>query len=232
MPSKKTWFFNSPQLYRIAKAAVARIPAERQDHEGAQPDALVACVFAALALEGFVNEFGELVADEYYWDSRVSPNLSGLARAVAAVEAEHGSLELKLHVIRIALRGSAWSPGEAPFQDLLLLVRLRNALVHLKLDVRSGTTDSPKAGPPPSVITHLRAKNILAHDQDPKAATWTLAVSTRAAGKWACKVVTDMVQETIRLIPASDFRRDVDIYFGDRFTPDGDSRQDLFDAFQ
>lgn len=217
MPSKKTWFFNSPQLYRIAWDAVGRIPADRQDHDGAQTDALVALVFAALAVEGFVNELGELVADEFYWDSRVTPNLSGLAHAFAAVETERGSLELKLHVIRIALQGSSWPPGEAPFQDLVLLVRLRNALVHLKLDVRSGTTDSPEAGPPLSVVTQLRSKNILAHDQDPKAATWTLAVSTRAAARWGCNVVGSMVQETIRLVPASDFRDDVERYFGRAF---------------
>jgi len=221
MPSKKTWFFNSPQFYRIATDAVARIPTERHDRDGAQTDALVAIVFAALAVEAFVNEFGELVADEFYWDSRVTPDLSGLAHAFSALETERGSLELKLHVVRIALQGSPWSPGEGSFQELTLLLRLRNALVHLKLDVRTGDTESPDAGPPPSLLTHLRSKGILAQDQDPKAATWTLPVSTRAAARWACNVAARIIEDTIRLVPASDFRDDVERYFGRAFVQVG-----------
>jgi hypothetical protein len=217
MSSKKTWFFNCPQLHGIATAAVARIPAERGDRDGAQNDALVAIVFAVLAIEAFANEFGELVADEFYWDPRVTPDLSGLATAYGAVERERGSLELKLQVVRIALQGGPWPSGQGAFQELALLLRLRNALVHLKLDVRMADTDSADAGPPPALLNQLRSTNILADDHDAKGATWTRAVSTRASGRWACNVVARMVEETIGLVPPSEFRDDVAHYFGSGF---------------
>lgn len=217
MPSKKTWFFNSPQLHRIATAAVARIPTERGERDGGQNDALVAIVFAALAIEGFANEFGELVADEFYWDPRVTPDLAGLATAYRVVERERGSLELKLQVLRIALQRSPWPPGEGAFQELVLLRRLRDALVHLKLDVRAGDTDSADPGPPPALIKQLRSTNIFAENHDAKAATWTVAVSTRAAARWACNVVARMVEETIGLVPPSEFRDDVTRHFGSAF---------------
>lgn len=199
MPSKKTWFFNSPQLHKIAAAAaVSRIPKERGDRDGAQDDALVAIVFAALAIEAFANEFGDLVADEFYWDPRVTPDLSGLAAVYRVVERDRGSLELKLQVVRIALQGSPWPPGQGALQELALLLGLRNALVHLKLDVRVGDTDSADAGPPPALLNHLRSTNIPADNHDAMAATWTLAVSTRAAARWACNVVAGMVEELCR----------------------------------
>jgi hypothetical protein len=212
MARKKTWFFNSPQLYRIAAAAAARIPAERGDRHGGQEDALVAIVFAALALEAFVNEFGKLAADETYWDPRVTTDLSALAAAYRSAEHERGSLELKLHVVRIALRGGSWPRGQGAFQQVVLLLRLRNELVHLKLDVREGDARSADAGSPPGWLKQLTSARILSSDSGTQR-PWTHCVGTRAAARWACTAVARMVEETIALVSPGQFREDVVRYF-------------------
>ena len=218
MPKKTTQFFNSPKLHGIAKVALARIPAERGDRVGGQSDGLVAVVFAALAVEAFANELGMLASDEFYWDGRTSPDPSAVAKAYADVEATHGSVLDKLQAFRQVLADARWPTGCGIFQDVADLLRLRNELVHLKLDIREGDTASADAGEPPKIVGQLRSKRILADDQQPSAETWTSTVSTWAAGAWACNVAAGIVAETLSLLPPGELRADAEHYLGRAIT--------------
>ncbi len=201
----------------MATTAAERIPVGGSEREGGHLDALVAIVFAALAVEAFVNEFAEVANDAFYWDTRVTPSLESLGAAVATAERERASSELKLHVIRCALSGGPWSRSEGAFQNLGQLFRLRNALAHLKLDVREGEVGSEEAGVPPKLIESLRAKNILAVDVDAASASWTVVVGTRATAEWACTTAAGVVKETIDLVPPSQLRDDLQRFLGRHF---------------
>jgi hypothetical protein len=144
----------------------------------------------------------------------VTPNISGLAAALNEAERGRGSAELKLQVLRIVLAGEPWPKGEQPLQDVLLLISLRNAIVHMKLDMREGDDSSKDAGEPPSLIDRLRPKQILADDRDSNQETWFVVISTRAAARWACAAVAAMVQSIISLLPPSDFSDDARRFLG------------------
>ncbi len=95
-----------------------------------QPGAIVSIVFAAIAVESFVND---LVGDVSWTpvDQLDSP-LAQLRELAAAVDIEgrHTPLFRKIQVIHVALTGNRCDKGQPPFQDLTLLLALRNALVH------------------------------------------------------------------------------------------------------
>jgi hypothetical protein len=55
-----------------------------------------------------------------------------MADSVLEVEASKGSLESKFLVASFALSGTMFEKGAQPWRDFAALVRLRNALVHLR----------------------------------------------------------------------------------------------------
>ena len=134
---------NTPNLLSIAKRA-----AERSiDY---QPYAIIAIVFSAIAIEGFVND---LLADVSWVPlDELDPPLRQLQElaAAAGIEDRHTPLFRKISVIYVALTGKRCDTGRQPFQDLDLLLDLRNSLVHS----RPETLNVEKANSPSGVSTH------------------------------------------------------------------------------
>ncbi len=101
-----------------------------EDSKVYQPGAIISVVFAAMAVEGFVNDF----IGEVSWTQvdKLDPPLALLRELASAIDldARQTSLFLKIQVIHVALIGTRCDMGQPPFQDLDVLLGLRNALVH------------------------------------------------------------------------------------------------------
>jgi len=130
---------NTPRLREIALCAA-------EGSEAYQPGAIVSIVFAAIAVESFVND----LVDDVSWSGlgELDPALARLRELAAAVIEKHTRLLRKIQVIHVALIGKRCDRGQQPFQDLDLLLRLRNALVHSRPETLSAVDAISQAGVP------------------------------------------------------------------------------------
>lgn len=127
--------FHHVHLLLIAHKAAERAVADSNRPNALTDDALVAIVMAATAAEAFINELaGYLhILDETQADwAPIPPTLVACGDVVKDVEDSHGSVTLKYMVAAFALSGRTFDKGAAPFQDFVELIKLRNAIVHLK----------------------------------------------------------------------------------------------------
>jgi hypothetical protein len=176
------------------------------------PGALAVILLSAASMEGFVNELGvqaKLLT--------VVPSLMGnagietaalLADVLAAMEDSRGSLEHKLQVARRILCGASFDTGRQPFQDFVLLVEVRNFLMHLKVtDWAVANNQGDLDVQPSRLLLKLRSKGIIAASDSSRLGTTVDRLSTRAAARWAGRTCAATIQS---------FRTDVpDGVFGD-----------------
>jgi len=116
-----------------ALLSVARRAAEATTYHGDNP--LIATVFSAFGIEAWVNELLHQVrhtAEPY----RLAP-LDRLYPMIAAARLQERSTSLRtrLDVIGTVVRGDGWNLGQQPFQDLDLLLDVRNELAHVRPDM-------------------------------------------------------------------------------------------------
>jgi hypothetical protein len=189
------------KIFAQAWEAYRRTLRAAGDRDWGQLDALSAVILAAAAAKAFINELAELSRQEVNGDPRrwppPPPELQALATAVINVERSHGSTTEKFAAGIKALTGQPPDLGRKPFQDLILLMRARDGLIHTKLDVLPAPADGLTSNVP-SVVKQLRSKNITAIDADLAADD---ALSTRASAKWACETAASMVKAVITACP-------------------------------
>jgi hypothetical protein len=126
-------FINAGPLFARAKAAYERARnTSSHDRELGQMDALDAIVFSAVALEAFINEAVELATQPPPPGTSNPPSVNSFATLLADAERSHDSITLKFMRAHHAFTGSTYDAGRAPFQDFVLLVALRDAVVHYR----------------------------------------------------------------------------------------------------
>jgi hypothetical protein len=204
--------FNPPSaaLFEQAKAAYDRIDAKglADDRSTGEQDALVAVVFAAFTLEAFINEVGDYAAYDGRQDANADPqSITALGQILGGLKVR-ASIETKFQLARWILNASVYDQGSATYKDFKLLIGLRNALAHVKgLEIHEvaegGVTEITQ---PPSVMTGLRAKNILAEIPRPGPANWVDELQTLAVARWACTAASEMICSVIDAMPNSPFR--------------------------
>jgi hypothetical protein len=182
-------------LYERALAAFERTSQSVPDRAAAQCDALDAIVFAAFALEGFLNELPVAItlrvsppiktpADARLpkYDTTADKCWAHYASRLMAEEEAQASVSKKLELTCELLHGRA-DKGSTVYQDAALLLDARDALAHVRLDHvvfdESGGAGrrEPRAA---TLLTRLRSKGILADPEsvapeDPRA-RWMKAV--------------------------------------------------------
>jgi hypothetical protein len=148
------------------------------------PFAIPAYILAVTAVEAFVNEiflsdFGSLVLGE----SRLLPD-----------EAEKLDVRLKLILFPQFAFGQTLPKAEQPYQDMDLLVKLRNELVHYKMNTK-----------PPTLIKQLAQRKIAmgvpAEEESGGPLSWTDRVSTLEGIRWANNTACETVLALLALAP-------------------------------
>jgi hypothetical protein len=163
----------------------------------ATSDAIVAIVMATSATECFINEFAEVA----FVDHEESEALRAMADAVLDVEAKKGRLEDKFLVASLALTGTMFDQGAQPWQDFAALVRLRNALVHL----RPGETADDQGVLGPSVLKRFEGQR-LTYPIEPGVvgAPWTLKISTDRMAWWGYSAALRIIRAIVEMAPKNE----------------------------
>jgi hypothetical protein len=192
---------NAGSIFGIAVASAKGINAPPR--QGGKDAALVSLVFAEASLEAFLNESIELALDHSH-DPKEPQIASSFAQLMP--DFERSGLESKFQLAHWILTGNPYEKGAQPYQDFLLLMRVRNALLHYKPDPPleiPGEGQLTAGSHSNNVLDSLRSKNILADFQPGVQASWTAFVSTKAVAEWACKAASHMVLDFLSKLPPS-----------------------------
>lgn len=172
------------RLFSLAKDEIARKGGNAQSAQLA-PFAIPAYIVAVASVESFVNEvflseFASLIVDE----SLLPPD-----------EAERLDLSLKLLLFPHLAFGRTLAKNKQPYQDMVLLIRIRNELVHYKMGTK-----------PPKAVRVLAERGIAVKvppEQEEKGGPhpWADRVSTLEGIRWAHNVACATVTALLDLIP-------------------------------
>jgi hypothetical protein len=182
---------------------------------GAQRAALISIVFSVVALESFLNEITAQAQQMAMQQPAVGgPEVVLFAQIMGDAEEAHARLESKLTLAKWILSGRNLNRGVQPYQDLVLLTRLRNDLVHTepnKLFVWGTTTNEEAHG---ALIAKFKDKHMLADGMP--TGSWTSLVQTKAVAEWSCRTAAHIVGDLCSGVPQNNFQKVLD-FFGKIF---------------
>jgi hypothetical protein len=202
---------NADSLFRTARAAYLSSVAHAEapfspPYGGSYP--LVAVVFAAASLEGFINELAALAPQH---QSETMPPIGQFATLAAEADAGRASTKLKFQLAFLVFDGQPLDHGRQPYQDFDLLFAVRNEIIHLKEDpiyptVPGGEPTLPKIA---RRLDSRRVKLNLPKTVNPLTGdyidgSFVSLLSTPEVAKWACETAANMVQAVCAVIPRSD----------------------------
>jgi hypothetical protein len=183
---------NSSFYIGLAVNAAKRVSASEPEEDGRR-EAIISVVFAASALEAFINERVDWAVQ--LCNEQDEPEVvRTFASVLTEAENSRASLESKYKLARWILTGKGYDQGTNPYQDFSLLISLRNSLVHLK--------------PANTLLKRFEGKGVLLpEDQvafeslddpsEPMPGSWTERVATKEMAIWACDAASRFVVEFI-----------------------------------
>jgi hypothetical protein len=162
------YILNSHALFYIAKQAAINAASR----VSLQDNVMIAIVFSVVGAEAFINEAFE-VASQFGPGESEQKRIEAFTELGRQIEESRGSLELKYQVARWIFAGEAFDRSAAPYQDFVLLIAVRNALVHYKfVDKVYTDADGALKMDIPKVVEQLRSKNVLADVPSHVGASW------------------------------------------------------------
>ena len=195
--------YSAGHLFSLAKQAYERTKSGETEREPGKSDALVAFVFSAAALEAFINELADMANNDLGLedDSKV---IKSFASLMDEVEAARGSVQLKFQLAKFVFSGATYEKGKPPFQKMIQLFNVRNALVHLvPQDEFKTTFEGTFIRVRETKVLQALPQNILAEYDEKRVADWKTMISTQAAAKWACNSAVEMAQSVLVTLPNS-----------------------------
>lgn len=182
-------FIDSGNIFMVAVSAAKKITAP--DREGGESEAWISIAFSVIALESFMNETLDF-CDRYVRAGEKRPIVSLFVQVMSVLESRKASLEDKYSVAHSLLVGKPADFSSQPYQDMRLLIALRNELVHFKPTAPRLSFSDHQHPVRETLRAKLRAKNILAEKTE-YAESWIFHVGTRATAEWACKTAASVI---------------------------------------
>lgn len=201
-------------LLRRAELARDRIEvSDGNELEYGRLDAIDSIVMSVIAIEAFINEVTELALESRDLDPDI---VKSLGRVLKESEASNASLKLKYMLTYQVLSGQTYDASKEPFQDMHLLIELRNAIVHYKpLDKFESSEEGNIVQKPVRILSKLESKKILSNVRsqgdlkykDKLITSWLYEISTKACAVWACRISEEVIKSTIAIFPDGHLKR-------------------------
>lgn len=202
-------FADAAVLFGRAKEAFERCEkSSDHDRQPGQMGAIDAVVFSVVALEGFINEVSEL-ARKGQPDGQVNPpSVENFGQLLGEVEDERGGLRLKFMLAHWVFTGQTYDASRPPFQDFILLIKIRNAIIHHKTEgsLTQEVDGSIKVVGVPKLISPFESKHILAKTEGGFIISWTYKIATAAFARWACNTSSQVINSIIDMVPECSFK--------------------------
>ncbi len=220
------------ELFLVAKRAAEHLASDGSISDRRIHDQnLIAIVFSALAVEGFLNDISTLspiVFQNGEWYSLIDRDsrLQSLRRVMALAENANLQALDKLKLAHEVL-GKPIDSGRAPIQDYQLLKKLRDAIAHPK---PSNTTVIEDQAATPKLIKFISSKQdllqalhsrgLLAKDPSSRGQGFLYWLDGTGLAGWAVETASAVVTMTIEALPPGDFRQGVTFVFKEFFVND------------
>jgi len=179
------YFLNARILYNIAIDAYRRARDRDSDENVVCSDSLVAIVFAAASIEAFVNQ---IIVTGEIGPSLGRHGLAVLSRILKLLEKD-APVATKYELVHLILTGDACAKGERPYQDLDVLITLRNWLAHMK----------PEPLDAVGVTRHLENRQVLRPKKGNAIESQLGRLGTVDVARWACDTAADVTQAIAKL---------------------------------
>lgn len=195
-----------PSLFAVACEAESRVAGE-------QLQSLVVLVFAAIGVEGFLNEVLASVQMSAKVDPRLPAQLRALADAAPKLHARNVQTAEKVRTFYTILADKPYDAGRQPFQDFDLLFRIRNVVVHTRPErysvdalegLNAGTAKVSELTPHP-LVRQLHSRGLLVGDRK----AWMplfAALCSPTVATWALRAASDTVRALVELFPDGTYR--------------------------
>jgi hypothetical protein len=160
------WHPNAPAIFTVAVNSAKRMNATRR--QGGHDEPLVSVVFAAAAVEAFLNEAGYLAGGRNSLQAAEPPAVQAFSQVMEEAEESRASVLSKFNLASLVLTGTACARGKPPYQDFADLVAVRNLMMHGKSKERFSRIDEkPVLINPTAVLDRLASKHLL-HEAPPE----------------------------------------------------------------
>ena len=181
--------------------------------------AIPAIVFAAASLEAFINELGAfaLLTAEVYPDD-LDVRTAHWIELFQALEANRASVESKFTAAKRLLTPEPFDKGRQPFQDFQLLFRLRNGLMHMRVEEHTIEGDQITIIGS-DLLAPCRDKKLILGPGPPEGLPWWGQIQTEPMARWACNTASAMVHEIRRDLLDLHLQQWFDHHFSDQFQP-------------
>lgn len=180
----------------------------------AYPHGLIAIVFAASAFEAFVNELAELTNGTGDTPGVNDPTIVRLSKALCEAEDRRRPTRVKYKLAGKML-GKGFDRDRSPWQDLDLLIDIRNAIMHLRPTRFSVGGEGWFSISGEDLVAELRQRTALP-SLPPKSvmATWLNWLVFRAVARWAVNTTVQAVLTIVSALPEGQFKESVaPVYF-------------------
>jgi len=186
--------FTFPKLLTIVKNSYDRC------QNGSSSDAIVAVVFAVACLESFISD---LVALSRFTHRPERKMFGTFISTLEELEESRTQVTRKYQITKIIFTGKGFDKGCQPFQDLSLLIKIRNQLIHpvpdeFRTDEEGNPIDMNRNH---KLITTL-AKRDLCKEPGKFSKDWTTYFENdQRLAKWACLTAVAMIREIFEVFP-------------------------------
>lgn len=183
-------------LYWVATGAQERVIEGQSDAPGGIEylrDAVVAVAFSVSAVEAFVNEVIEILADEL--DLHDSEDALQAAKELRRFRIDRASTMEKLDRLYHDFSGRRPRRRSQPYRDFMRLISLRNAITHVDPSKDADLTFDPERGfLPPAAVRDLIGKRLLNPPPEGGVSTWIGWLRPGPIATWACSTAAATVQ--------------------------------------
>ncbi|WP_445357964.1 hypothetical protein [Microbulbifer sp. ANSA005] len=165
-------------------------------------EASVSIMLSAMTLECYVNELSHRVSD--FQRHEPIEELKNLGFLLGEYEKNKNSLQSKIELIHFCLSGEKADKGSKYFQDISMLIKLRNALVHRKPESTGDFGADPDAVYSLHPFTSFLVERGLIHRPSEKMPpVWSYTVSQPSVAAWAYNTVVEAITTTVSMLPDS-----------------------------
>ncbi|HHB1596001.1 TPA: hypothetical protein ACN976_004185 [Vibrio campbellii] len=204
MIKRKMGYFRAVNFFQIAIDAC--------DRTHAQPEqALVCLIFASNALEAFINE--TVACYEVTAGGQFTEREKSFFTVMSEQQKNKGSILSKFELGKLILSGAGWDRDKAPYQDLKLMLKVRNELVHRKAEVHKDILVSGVGFPEKTLNSHpkffdeLSSKGLC--DVSAIDGSWIDMIQNHTFASWCCETAKKITTEFLNSVddaPNSNFK--------------------------
>lgn len=184
-------------MFFLAKKACLRAQVEPEE-------SLTAILLSAVSFECFLNEF-ESIADDLIGPTD-SSQLQLLRDILSDLEKGKAHIRTKVKAIHFFITLQRLDFGQPPYQDLLILIEIRNALVHRKPEKFEIEINNPgKKYEPHRLVKFLADRKIIKRPPNSNPSLFSEILMKPEVAKWAYDTAALVIKDICIKIPKSRF---------------------------